>query len=331
MNKLRHNVMFDYRQDESLTIRYLQIEPTNHCMASCLFCIRSEKQQAPKHMDLQTLEKITNHFHSVQFIKLQGLGECFLNPDLHLLLAFLKRKYPDVVIMSSTNLNSPKTQAEISAILENLDILYLSIDGGTRATYEKIRKGCRWEIMEKNLSQLGKAKKSHNAFVVSFTASDLNYREIEKLAGFAGSYPIDELRINPVQDWTHDNRLTKPENYSTTAYAQELRQWHGMGRIGQMRVMVVGDPEFEYNRCIWPFERVYVDVYGNIFVCVISLDDRWCQGNIFKTPFREIYRNPVMQSIRNGLKSNSPHAHCKTCSYKLLAPVLQQIKGSRKN
>lgn len=326
MEKLSHNSIFKYKQDDSLTIKYLQIEPTNICNAACVFCIRKEKMQAPKNMDLQTLKKISSFFHAVKFVKLQGLGECFFNPDLHILLAHLKKIYPGVVIMSSTNLNCPKTNTELSAILENLDILYLSIDGGTKETYEKIRKGCSWDRMTKTLSQISKIKQKHNVFVINFTASNLNYYEIEKVAELVKDLPIDELRINPVQDWTADNRLTSPKNYSTFDYIETLRRWHRIDRINEMRVIVVGDPEFDYNRCIWPFERMYIDVHGNIFVCVISLDDQWCQGNLIKNPFGEIYQNSVFNEIRQCLKKNTPHLHCKTCSYKILAPILRKIK-----
>ena len=328
MKQIPHNVMFDYRQNKSLVIKYLQIEPTNICNSDCKFCIRREKKQSSKNMSTEELETITAFFVKVEFIKLQGLGECFFNPDLHLLLAHLKEVYPGVVIMSSTNLNCPRTGKGLSAVLENLDILYLSIDGGTKRTYELIRRGCRWETMLDTLGLLAEVKKQHNIFVVSFTASDLNYTEIGGLVELLRDYPIDELRINPVQDWSSDNRLTSSENYTNPEYIQQLRYWHRLGLSEGMSITVVGNAMFDYNRCIWPFERMYIDVYGNVFVCVISLDDKWRQGNIFREGPETIYKNTTMTAIRKCLKENISHSHCDTCSYKLLVPTLNRVKGT---
>ncbi len=82
MKQLKHNTMFTYCQDETLAIKYLQIEPTNVCNLNCCFCSRQFKQQEPKHLTLDELVHITSNFDEVRFIKLQGLGECFVAPHL---------------------------------------------------------------------------------------------------------------------------------------------------------------------------------------------------------------------------------------------------------
>lgn len=326
MRDLPHN-KFIYNQDESLAVKYLQLEPTNICNADCAFCIRRFKCQKPKNMTLNELKEITDKFPNIQYVKLQGLGECFFNPDLDKLLAHLKKVYPEVNIMSSTNLNCPRADEEVSKILENLDVLYLSIDGGTKETYESIRVGCKWEQMLETLAQYKRLKKKNNIFVVSFTASNKNINEIDKVVNLAAQYSIDELRINPVQDWSSDNRLTDKSDYSGGGYVEALKKWDKYVSDTSMQVSVVGNENFDYRSCVWPFERMYIDVYGNVFVCVISLDDKWIQGNIFKDRFEEIYSNQTMCAIRCAMKSNKAHEHCKTCSYVTLTPVLKAIKG----
>ena len=326
MNSLQHNKMFNYEQDESLKIKYLQIEPTNVCNLDCQFCSRKFKNQAPKHLSLPELERITDQFEEIRFIKLQGLGECFFAPNLADQLAHLKRRYADVRIMCSSNLNYRKTDGEISEVLENLDLLYLSIDGGNKETYERIRRGGDWDTCMATLLQFAKLKRAQNEYSLSFIASGDNFRDIESVVGLAEDMGLDEVRINPVQDWTTNNRLTQSQDYCNPEYIGELRKWH-FHESPKCNVIVVGDPCFEYAKCIWPFERVYIDVYGAVFVCVISLDDRWSYGNIFRQSLEEIYASQFMKRIRHGLKNNKPPLHCRTCSYKQLVPCLRSVKG----
>ena len=326
MKPLVHNTMFNYKQDESLTIKYLQLEVTNVCNADCFFCSRRFKNQKPKHLTLNELKNITKNFDHIKFIKLQGLGEPMFCPELPEMIAHLKEKYPDIVIMSATNLTVPKKDEQLKLILKQLDILYLSIDGDNKRTFELIRKGLKWETMLKTVEQLKKCKQPANNFVISLTVSDLNFREIEGIVNIAREHAIDEVRINPVQDWTSDNKLTTEANYSMDEYIAELRKWH-QSNSENPSVIVVGDPQFNYTKCVWPFERMYIDVYGDVYLCVVSLDDKWIQGNIFKQSFEDIYKNKMMNEIREGLKTNKPHEHCVNCSYKCLAPSLQKIKN----
>ncbi len=325
MKKLPHNIMFRYQQDKSLKIKYLMIEPTNVCNLNCRFCSRSFKKQKPKHLSLKELKKITPYFDNIKFIKLQGLGECFFAPELPQLAAHLKKCWPKVIIMTSTNLNWKKTDKELREILKNIDILYLSIDSVQKKTYEKIRRGGNFELAIKNLEKLCRLKYRHNIFTLSLIVSDLNFHDIDATVELAKRYDLDEVRINPVQDWTTNNRLTTKNNYSKPEYIKELKHWQ-KSRLKRPQVTVVGDLDFDYTKCIWPFERMYIDVYGNVFICCLNLDDQWIQGDIFKTPPEQIYHTKTFQSIRKHLKRNKPHPHCKNCSYKLLVPSLKKIK-----
>jgi hypothetical protein len=48
-------------------------------------------------------------------------------------------------------------------------------------------------------------------------------------------------------------------------------------------------------------------------------------GNIFSTSVDTIRKNKEFRIVADGCKSNKPAEHCKTCSYKELAPMLQRL------
>lgn len=327
MRTLPHNTMFNYQQDDSLTIKYLQIEPTSVCNLDCMFCSRKFKRRPLKHMTLKELEKIIQHFDSVEFIKLQGLGECFMTPNLAELLDFLKNKYPGVITVCATNLNWKKTNQELLSILKNLDILYLSLDGATQRTYEEIRRGGKFNMAMRSLEQICALGYKKTIYSCNYIVSDKNYHEIGRIIQLAKQFGLNEVRLNLVQDWTTDNRLTTKENYSQEACIEELHKWNLQSKhITKPIITIVGDPFFEFTKCIWPFERMYIGVEGNIFVCCLNLDDQWCMGNIFQQDLKKVFRQKRMEEIREGLRHNKPTKHCQTCSYMIHREALQKIK-----
>lgn len=68
----------------------LQIEPTVACNFRCRFCPNSEVNQAgqagARHMPLSLFRKIVDEVPTLREIKLQGLGEPLLCPDVRAMM-----------------------------------------------------------------------------------------------------------------------------------------------------------------------------------------------------------------------------------------------------
>lgn len=88
---------------------------------------------------------------------------------------------------------------KFSHILENLDIIGLSVDGGTKKTYESLRVGGVFEKLLENLEFLKKIKNFNIHLHV--VVQQKNYKEIEKIIELGLKYNVDKIFLNKITDW----------------------------------------------------------------------------------------------------------------------------------
>lgn len=92
-------------------------------------------------------------------------------------------------------------------LFTQLKTMGLSIDGCTKHTYEILRRGGRFEMLQKNLDSLREIKKQHNfELVFHCVIQKNNFREMEKYVKFATDHGADRIWFNRIVDWkTLDN------------------------------------------------------------------------------------------------------------------------------
>ena len=88
---------------------------------------------------------------------------------------------------------------------------------------------------------------------------------------------------------------------------------------------VKGKNEWDFEDCFWVNEAIYTTVEGNIKMCCMNTGAKPF-GNIFKTDLEDIRNSVDYQNVKLGCNTNKPTSHCKNCSYKELAPMLQEIQ-----
>ena len=72
-------------------IRNIQIEPTKYCNMACPMCPNSYMKENEKgNMSYVDFIKIIKQFPFITTVRLQGLGESFLNPDIYKMIKYFK-------------------------------------------------------------------------------------------------------------------------------------------------------------------------------------------------------------------------------------------------
>lgn len=97
-----------------------------------------------------------------------------------------------------------------------LDSVVVSIDGATKETYEKIRRGASWEKVMDNLRALIKLKSEHrDKFVikVAFVAMVSNFREIPKAIELFESLGVELEFIPILQKQDHPENIFEKKEY----------------------------------------------------------------------------------------------------------------------
>jgi len=87
-------------------------------------------------------------------------------------------------------------------LFEQLKTLGLSIDGCTKDTYEKLRRGGNFDILCDNLKFINEIKKQYQfKLVYHFVVQKNNYQEMLSYIDFAKSNGADQIWFNRIVDW----------------------------------------------------------------------------------------------------------------------------------
>jgi len=90
-------------------------------------------------------------------------------------------------------------------ILSRIGTINISIDGATKDTYEKLRRGGQWEKLLENLEFI---KQYHQQFTIKFhmVVQRDNWQEMNQMLELADQYQAHEVQFNKINNWnTYEN------------------------------------------------------------------------------------------------------------------------------
>lgn len=295
-------------------IEYAYIETTNYCNLQCSFCNREEVIGALKHMKLSDFEIVLDQIkhHPVHTAKLMGMGEPFLHPKFDQICRRFKETFPDAFVISATNCQYT-IKDSFAESLKYIDMLYLSIDG-YKDSYEKYRAPSKWDKLIAFLEKLKSLPRYNCRIVCNYVVNPGNIDDIQRVYDeIVLPYNLVELRLNIAQDWSEDK--TMPGGYSQEQLAYLRDNWQHC---------IQGKKVWDYSDCFWVKNGLYTTVDGNVLACCMNTAARPF-GNLFVQPIDEIQQSPEFQNVKSGCGSNTPTAHCATCSYKEMTPLLSRL------
>ena len=87
-------------------------------------------------------------------------------------------------------------------VIRNLQELGVSIDGASKATYERLRLGGRWDKIVEGLECMAEQKQRHGfRFILHFVVQRDNYHEMEAMIDLGRRYGADRVWLNRITDW----------------------------------------------------------------------------------------------------------------------------------
>ena len=295
-------------------ISYAYIETTNHCNLNCSFCNRSDVIGPLKHMSLQEFEKLMRHLKTqpITDAKLMGMGEPFLHPQFDEICRTFKTYFPASNLISATNCQYTPGKV-FNAAIKYIDVLYLSIDG-YKTNYEKYRSPSKWAKLIKFLDSVVSLDRRACKFVINYVVNPDNVDDIQLVYdNIFKAYLLDDFRLNIAQAWTPGESI--PRGYTDTQYDYLKNNWSSH---------IKGKANWDFKDCFWVKNGLYVTVDGRVLMCCMNTAEPGF-GNIFEQPLQLIKQSTKFNSVVNGCLSNTPSAHCNTCSYKELAPILTRL------
>ncbi len=184
--------------------RELILELSHNCNLSCIMCgFVKERNQPGYFMTEATLNQVLAAFpHPPEVVRLNGRGESTIHPQFPAFLKAIRDKWPAAALHLFTNLNI--RDIERVELLKVAGVqLFISLDSSDSVELSQIRRGARWEYMERNLNLL--RDQQPRPFIV-FTIQAENLHRITDIARLAQSYKFG-LIYNVVRSDLPDHRV----------------------------------------------------------------------------------------------------------------------------
>lgn len=257
----------------------LHLEPTNVCTLRCPLCITGTRElQVPTGLlKFERFQQIVDSAKDhVVFMRLDGVGEPFLNPDLLRMIRYAHDAGIGTAI--STNFQSVKPERMEEVVRSGLDYMIVSLDGVTQEVFEKYRVGGDIQKVYDNLKAVLEAKHKHpesKLFVEwQFLEFDHNAHEVDEARRQAEALGVSRFLVTDARPSRWKKELVT-EAQST---------------------------------CYWFYKALNVSWTGELKACCSDgLGERWSMGQLGDASLAEVWNGPTLQHLREMFVNPAPY------------------------
>jgi radical SAM protein with 4Fe4S-binding SPASM domain len=316
--------------------RFVQIEPVGECNLRCRMCPVRYREVTNAFMAWDAYTQVVDQLPALAELHLQGLGEPLLHPRFFDMVEYAVARGVTVSVNTNLTLLTP-AKAERAATC-GLSAIYVSVDGATAETYERIRVDARFAMLERNVERLLAALARHRSptrVQITAVAMRENLDELADLVRLTARWGLDTLSV---QHLCHDfGESTLPAQYApmrafvadqtlvgfdddriARAFdaARSAAREHGVAlRLPRVQPTAHAAGTPGRSRCDWPWRGPYVAYDGTAMpCCMVATPDRASLGNVVREGVEAVWNGPAYEDFRARLGSDDPPEICKSCS-----------------
>lgn len=301
----------------------IDVEPTTRCNLRCIFCqVPGWSRSQIKDLTLEDFKNIINKFPYIKSVKLQGMGEPFLNKELLAMVDFCNQKgICSTIFNNGTVIN----EAIIKELFKSPPLfLIFSLDTPDRQTYNLIRGKDLFEKVTNNI-RLSVAERnntgSNTRIEIWCVLSKHNLTEINELVNLAKELGVDRITVQPKLTCFSKDSLKRKNN----SIQIDLNDNDAAGILNNAMILaknidqnfaVYEGDYFSKNRpCSFVKNSMYVSVEGEIVPCCIIADPGIISmGNIYNmNSIHELWNNSLYQDLRIAIRDNRLPPFCENC------------------
>jgi len=256
----------------------LDIEPTSMCNLKCHMCIVSTTGYKGSHLSYDSFKEIIDKQIGVFELKIQGLGEPFLNKEFTKMVKYASEL--DIWTRSTTNATILDENDNYKKIIDaNIGELQISVDGVKKSTYERIRINSNFEKVVQNCKLINNYQKEKNVQKTrmwTLLQKD-NFEDLFEFPRFAKELGFDRLTISMDVNGWGDDEWSKVNAQKKVNLAQEdidklldISEKFGLD-LTFWDISVKYD---KHNICQWPFTRCMISANSKVIPCCIISDPK---------------------------------------------------------
>jgi pyrroloquinoline quinone biosynthesis protein E len=271
-------------------------------------------------MYLSQFKGIIDQFPRLQRLKLQGMGEPLLNPDLFAMIRYAKSRGIDVSTYTNGSLLERDGNAR-KLVNSGIDLVRVSLDSAIPADFQKIRPGSDFQTVVRNLRSFNALALAagHPAVEVWTVVTTANVHQLPAILDLASDLGIGTVHFQiimntfdykaAVQDRLQPYQVDRAARHSQIEAAVQ----YAAGRDVRL-VIQKSKARSRAQPCHWPFDSAFISVEGFVVPCCTIADPGVIQmGNVFEEPFARIWANERYQAFRKSILTHQLLLPCRNC------------------
>ena len=299
----------------------IEIEASTKCNLRCTICEHTYWNETSRDMSFEQVKSIVDQFPVLRWIAFTGIGENFLNKDLLKMYGYLKKKWPGIHIELFDTFYFVDEVTAGKLLDLGLDTIFISIDGATKETYEKIRVGSDFNRVVGNIRRFIELKKERKTYfpeiIFHFVINKANVHEALAFIDFVKSLGGENIFFTRLLHFFKEvNDLAIDVSPDLSRQVHEKAKEAGIYITWNGDVCVNKTPVSHCNAWITPF--VYVS--GDVVPCcamneanIRDFQKKNSLGNVFQQSFKEIWYGKKFSDLRKQMHAGQVPILCRDC------------------
>ena len=295
-------------------------EVTYSCNSRCVSCQRWKKPESKNYLSFAEGKRLLGQLADINVpnISFTG-GEPLLRPDIYDLIAYAKSLGMTTSVSSNSLIINEKNVERICR--SGLDILYLSLDGGSPEINDALR-GVQGSF-EKTINAIhlihASEEKSKPSVFVNITVNKKNVADLRNIVKICDELDIDGITIQPVHDFGDvqlaiddvlrlDSTDIHVMNDQIAVLTKDYARFFPMMQeyFNNFETYVKNTDELYKYRCVAAYLIADINPYGEVFPCPVQFES---MGNLRKNSFKDIWYSQQSNNLRKKIKQGE-HPIC---------------------
>ena len=286
----------------------IEVEVTTTCNLKCQKCEHTFWNEKQENMSYEQFVHILKQFPKLKAISCSGIGHGFNNPDFPRMLKYLKSRQIFTQFFDPLLL----VNEERAKLLVKLGVekIWMSIDGATKKTYEKVQSGSNFEIAIKNAKRLIRLKKEMKSrfpeLAFHFIITRDNVNEMPMVIDLIHDITKEGKNILNLIQFTKlipfkENEFLRPHPIPKKIINETIRRAkkHGNFRLSFCNI----GKKLPIEECTaWTVP--FITVNGEYYQCCAFTEGnvrdkirKFLIGNLFKQHFKDIWYSKEMRKF----------------------------------
>jgi len=284
-------------------------------------CEHTYWKETSRDISYQEFVYIIDQFPKLKWIGLTGIGESFLNKDFLMMLELVKSR--GIYIELYDNLFFPSEENIKKLVDLQVDKILISCEAATPELYEEIRPGASFEQVKKNLKILFQYKKEKQSIYpkISFhyIVMKNNLNEIPSFIKFVSEISPEPVSIQITRMLHYFPEVHDLYTEISEEFIQTCEIIASEKKVNISWNLDVSNNKPPISHCIeWTMPFIFAT--GHVIPCCATNESnnrnyqkKTAMGNIFETPFKEIWNGSRYRELREKIRRGSCPPACIHC------------------